>query len=110
MIEALWSVEFVSNVQGFGAGVAVLETGRVLGGDSQYMYVGSYEIDNHQATVKINVKHYSGVANSIFGGAKEFNLVLEGTPAQDQFEFHGYVVENPELKIGIRLTRRAELP
>ena len=34
MLEALWSVEFVSNVNDSGAGVVVLETGRILGGDS----------------------------------------------------------------------------
>lgn len=42
MIEALWSVEFMSNLQGAGAGVAVFETGRVLGGDAGYTYVGKY--------------------------------------------------------------------
>lgn len=46
MIEALWSAEFTSNVGNFGAGVAVLETDRILGGDSQYYYVGNYQIVN----------------------------------------------------------------
>lgn len=41
MLEALWSVEFVSNTDGEGAGVAVLETGRILGGDGQYYYDAS---------------------------------------------------------------------
>lgn len=42
MLEALLSVEFVSNVQGSGAGVVVIETGRILGVDSSYLYVGKY--------------------------------------------------------------------
>lgn len=110
MLEALWSVEFVSNVQGTGAGVAVLETGRVLGGDGQYFYVGSYKVQNGQVQSQLKVTHYAGQPSSIFGPAKEFNLQLTGTPNDLSFELHGHVVETPSLKIGIRLTRRAELP
>lgn len=110
MLEALWSVEFVSNVQGVGAGVAVLETGRVLGGDGQYYYVGNYESNNGVAKAIIKVTHYAGPPNSVFGQIKEFNLILEGKPSEKAFELHGHVQENPSLKIGIRLTRRSELP
>jgi len=110
MLEALWSVEFVSNVQGAGAGVAVLETGRVLGGDNQYTYVGSYRTENHVVHADVKVTHYTGSTNSVFGPAKEFTLRVSGKPAREQFTLNGYVVENPSLKLGIRLTRRAELP
>ena len=111
MLEALWSVEFLSNLQGFGAGVAVLETGRVLGGDSQYTYIGSYSTNPSgilNSTVKVS--HYFGPPHSIFGAAKEFNLILSGTPAHSSFEMRGHVENNPQLQITIRFTRRAELP
>ena len=45
-VEALYSVEFVSNQRIVGTGVAVLETQRILGGDSQYTYVGEYKVEN----------------------------------------------------------------
>ena len=35
MLEALWSIEFVSNDGNFGAGVVVLEAGHVFGEDAQ---------------------------------------------------------------------------
>lgn len=110
MLEALWSVEFVSNVQGLGAGVAVLETGRVLGGDSQYFYVGSYKVQNEQISAQLKITHYAGATSSIFGPIKEFNLELVGKPARAWFDLHGHLVENRNLTITIRLTRRAELP
>lgn len=110
MLEALWSVEFVTNVQSSGAGVAVLETGRVLGGDGQYFYVGSYRIQNSQVQAQLKVTHYAGLPNSVFGSMKEFELDLIGIPARDRFELHGHVAADPNLMIGIRLTRRAELP
>src|SRR5436309_114678 len=110
MLEALWSVEFVSNVQGTGAGVAVLETGRILGGDTSFIYIGSYKTKNDKVIADIKVTNYRGVPSSVFGPIKEFNLHLEGIPQQNVFEVHGHMVENPALRIGIRLTRRAELP
>jgi len=110
MLEALWSVEFVSNVQGFGAGVAVMETGRILGGDSRYIYVGSFAIENEDLKVKVKVTHYFGEPYSIFGPRSEFNLTLTGKPAHDGFEMQGHMIEDPNLRIGVRLTRRAELP
>jgi len=61
-----------------------------------------------QASVKVT--HFAGQPNSIFGPLRQFTLRLAGTPAQQQFMLHGDVVENPSLKIGIRLSRRAELP
>lgn len=110
MLEALWSVEFVSSLQDFGAGVAVLETGRILGGDAGYYYVGSYKGENGVVQADITVTHYNGEPNSVFGPRKQFNLRLTGKPQEQVMGFHGYVVEDPDSRIAIRLTRRAELP
>lgn len=110
MIEALWSVEFVSNVQGHGAGVAVLETGRVLGGYNQYTYVGSYNVENRDVEAKVTVSLYAGEGWSIFGNATSFNLQLTGKLERAGFEMRGHVVENPSLEIGIKFRRVAELP
>ncbi len=110
MIEALWSVQFGSNLNDFGAGCVVLETGRVLGGDSGYYYVGSYKVENDVIAARIKVTHYSGELNSIFGNVREFELQVTGKPERNIFVLNGHVEGHPELKISIRLTRRAELP
>jgi T3SS negative regulator,GrlR len=112
MLEALWSVQFASNLNVAAAGVVVLETKRIFGGDSQYFYVGGYEYDvlNGQASATIKVTRYAGAPSSIFGPTKEFNLRLAGTPTHDAFELRGNVTEKPNLRIALRLTRRAELP
>lgn len=54
MIEALYGLEFVSNMQDGGYGVAILETGRIFGGDSSFVYIGDYEVKN--GTVYASVK------------------------------------------------------
>lgn len=110
MLEALWSVKFISNIEGFGSGVAVLETGRLLGGDTQYFYIGSYNVENGIANATVTVTHYAGPSMSLFGQAKEVTLKLTGKPEHSEFDLQGFVVENPALNIRIHFTRRAELP
>lgn len=110
MIEALYGVEFVSNMNNGGYGVAVLETGRILGGDSSFVFVGDYEVKNGIVHANVKCTNDRGMLESIFGDLKEFNLQLEGTPNEKEFILQGHMLENPDMKIGVKLSRRAELP
>lgn len=111
MIEALWSIAFVSSAREFGAGVVVLETGRVLGGDSQYTYIGTYKVDPlGKVTADVTINHYAGPGYSIFGPAQRLRFTLEGKPEHDAFTMSGNVTGQPNEKVTIRFTRRAELP
>lgn len=110
MLEALWSVEFVSDAGFTGAGVAVFETERILGGDNRYTYVGWYKVVGGIMQAEIEVKHYSGDPQSVFGTDRQFSLSLTGKPEYDAFQVFGNRVEAPDRRIAIQLTRRAELP
>lgn len=110
MIEALYGVEFASNMNNGGYGVAVLETGRILGGDSSFVFVGDYEVKNGEVHANVKCTNDREMLESIFGNIKEFNLKLKGTPNAKEFILQGHMLENPEMKIGVKLTRRAELP
>lgn len=110
MIEALYGVEFVSNMNDGGYGVVVLETGRVLGGDSSFVFIGDYEVKDGIVYAKVKCTNDRNMLQSIFGDIKEFNLNLEGKHAHNEFILQGHMIENPAMKIGVKLTRRAELP
>jgi len=110
MLEAMWSVEFISNLNDSGYGVAIFETGRILGGDSSFTFIGSYEVVNGNVQAKVKCSNYREALPSIFGDMKEFNLVFEGVPAQNEFEVCGYIPENTQMRIKAKLTRIAELP
>jgi hypothetical protein len=110
-LEALWSVEFVSNQPGIGAGVAIFETGRVFGGDSQYYYLGTCEVDgNGVAHADVTATHFWGPMSSIFGPARQVHLRLTGKVAAPVMMLEGSLVEDPSRKVMVRLTRQAELP
>ena len=110
MIEALYGIKFVSNTNDGGYGVVVLETGRILGGDSSFVFVGNYEVKNNIVYADVKCTNDRKLLQSIFGDIDEFNLHLEGSPAHDEFILQGYMIENPSMKIDVKLTRRAELP
>ena len=112
MIEALWSVEFSSNVGSIGAGVVVFETGRVLGGDSAFMYVGNYKTENGVIHSDIHVTKYNNLSGmqSIFGPLTNFNIKVSGKADPHSLTLTGTVIEQPQLQIVIKATRRVELP
>jgi hypothetical protein len=112
MLEALYGVEFQSNQNDGGYGCVVLETGRILGGDSSFVFVGSYEQKNGVIEAEIKCTNDRKLLQSIFGDLNEFTLKVKGIPDTEHKEFivQGYMVENPTMKVGVKLTRRAELP
>ena len=112
MIEALWSVEFSTNLGMYGFGVAVFETKRILGGDSGMTYVGSYEVDhNNTIHCKIHVQKYADIPdmNSSLG-LDDFNLEVTGKVTHEEMNLSGHVVEDTSRQINIHAIRRAELP
>lgn len=110
MLEGLWSVEFVSNLNVLGAGVVVFETERLYGGDSGYFYVGRYSSKQGQVTGEAEITHYAGAPNSIFGSARQFKVQLTGKVARPVMELRGSVVGMPALQLVVRCTHRADLP
>ena len=111
MLEALWSVEFQSSFGIHGNCVVVFETGRVFGGDSAMIYVGSYRVEGGTIYADINVNKYAHVPGmtSVIG-FDSFNLKVTGKPGQNMMILSGHVVEDPLRTMTIRAVRRAELP
>jgi hypothetical protein len=110
-VEALWSVEFMSNLGDIGAGVAVFENGNVYGGDGNYYYLGKYKIVNSRVDATVNVVHYAGQPNSIFGqDTRPFSLKIGGNISEPVMSLVGFRGDDTSKQMGLRLTKRAELP
>ena len=111
-IEALWSVQFISNLEIYGGGVIVFETGRIFGGDGYYYYVGDYATDGDNINLKgkIEVTHYNGPMSSVFGELKKFSVEFTGPVNENKMDLQGELVQDSNLKISAKLVRQAELP
>jgi len=117
-IDALWSVAFESNVQAVkkpaGEGVVVLQAGRLLGGDSGYLYEGHYTASTQtgQFEARIHVrKHGTLGMPSVLGSLENCHLILSGqlSSTYDSMRMKGHVQESPNVKISIIAKRQAEL-
>jgi hypothetical protein len=109
-IEALWSVQFVTNLGMQGAGVIVLETERAFGGDAQYYYIGKFKsLPLQTIEAEITATHYAGPRNSVFGDRDKFTVKLTGKYSETTADLEGYLIDNPHQRIKILLTRRALL-
>lgn len=109
-LEALWSAEFQTNNGYAGAGVVVFESGRIYGGDASYYYLGSFQVKDGVVTADIDVVHYSGPLNNVFGPLKHVDLTVSGQLDSQVFTVSGTAAQAPGLTIVIRLTKRAVLP
>jgi hypothetical protein len=76
-MEGFWLVQF-QGVQGFGGGAVTLVQGKVFGGDSGFLYTGTYTEQGGVLSAKIHVKRAFPGAQSVMG-MDQFDLVLTGT-------------------------------
>jgi len=109
MIEALWTLKFGRYGVQEGAGVMVLEAGRLFGGDSSFSFIGSYAVKGEKLLAKVRVKRHSEYLPNIFG-IEECDLVITGTAESTQLRLIGEVVGQPGAVIQILATRDTELP
>ena len=111
-IEAMWQVNFGATPQGevgFGAGVIVIETGRILGGDSSFYYLGTYSIAGDDVTCEIEVRRHAAGHPSVLG-KDDSKLKLRAKLNDQTMLFVGTDAENPMVKFQAEIRRLAELP
>ena len=60
-------------------------------------------------TQTVSVTHFNGPKQTIFGDIDKFSLSIE-SELDDPMYLEGHVVDAPEFKINLKLTKREELP
>jgi T3SS negative regulator,GrlR len=109
-IDGFWTVNFDSNRGSIGSGVAVIDKGRIFGGDSIFMYTGNVKIENSVIHADIYVSRHNNLPiPSIFGQMPNFQLKVSGSTDSENLVLTGHMVENPDLSITLVGTYRADL-
>lgn len=109
-IDGLWTAVFRSASLA-GGGVIYLSEGKVVGGDSQYFYLGtySYNSENHLLTAQVKCIAFLNGAISVFGiPARTFDLTLSGKASGNTATVHGKVNQRPTLSLIVQLAKRTE--
>lgn len=101
MTSGIFFVQFSVGPQNMGAGLAVISDGDLNGGDETYLYRGHLDVYGSQAKAAIEVTHYRGALNSVFGPLRTFTLDLVGTVNEQAFDVQGTIVgtTNPIIRI-----------
>ena len=97
------------------SGVAVIETGRILGGDSGFVYIGEIQPKMEAGwPIEVRVKRHDPRVESIFGDIDDYVLqgILEENEAPDGV--NQYVMRfdlgGGAIPIVVGLTKAADLP
>ncbi|MGA2491513.1 MAG: GrlR family regulatory protein [Roseiarcus sp.] len=95
MRNGLYKVTFQTPL-GSGAGVVVLNDGRLLGGDSSISYVGSYRQDGHTFSALVDTTMHTSVPG-MFNvlGTPNAKVSLSGTVSNDHAEMTGNTLNAP---------------
>ena len=118
-IEALWAVYFDDTHNPFGlipgminAGVVVIESGRIFGGDSQFFYLGTVEVDSSDLSARIMVSHFNGPGTTAFGenASEPFEVEVEGRRDEDVISGEMWQCTRPAERLKITFRRLADLP
>jgi hypothetical protein len=82
-VEAVWTVRFGSSQAleaDLNGGVAIIESGRIFGGDSGYAYIGDLEVAAQTVKGKLRILRHDPQVNSMYGvDEDEINLTFTGT-------------------------------
>jgi hypothetical protein len=107
-MDGLWTAEFGSSAGMFGGGAAVFQNGKIRGGDGSYFYLGDYTLRGNTFKATIKVAPFLTNAESVFKTVgRDLTLDLDGSlVAEDRAIAQGHTREMPEVKFGVKLTRR----
>lgn len=108
MLDGLWIVQY-HGPGGVGGGVVIFTKGQVLGGDSGFAYVGSYEEKGEALKARVSATHFDPNIPSVLGVPGNHDLLIEGKIKDDTIEGTGALVSHPDSKIVVRLRRHHKL-
>jgi hypothetical protein len=83
--------------RGEGTGIIYLANGRISGGDSMFVYGGSYEFDEDQFTATLTTTRYAEGPTTVFG-VDEVKARLTGTFKGATAVCSGIAEQAPELR------------
>jgi hypothetical protein len=105
MQDGLYKVEFQTPL-GAGAGVIVLEDGKIRGGDSSMYYVGDFTQSGQSFTARVEGRKHTNTPGmqSVFG-VDHTHIKLSGTSSGDTAIVQGKADEAPNVPFQARLTK-----
>jgi hypothetical protein len=110
MEQGLWTAIFSSGSVA-GGGVVYLSDGKLIGGDSQYYYIGTYRFNAATLHLEadITVMPFVAGAISVFGfQVARYDLKLSGALTSSEATVVGTLPLAPQLRLNVKLVKRLD--
>jgi len=111
-LNGIYAAVFIANQDAVGAGVIVIDGGRLHGGDTSFFYRGKYRLDGQnekKITANVEVEKHSPYLESVYGQLDSYRLTLTGIIQPTGFTLSGQVAGQSELTMDIQLRRVSNL-
>jgi hypothetical protein len=109
MIEGFWILQF-EGLQASGGGVVFLVKERIYGGDSGFVYTGTYQSDGNTITGRVKVHNFLPAVPSVFGISGDYELSLSGNVAGNVIKGQASLVSQEGMGIVFKLSKVGDLP
>jgi hypothetical protein len=109
MVEGFWIVQY-EGIKGNGGGVVVFMKGRVLGGDTGFIYTGTYRTDEQTISAQIAVRNFLPEVPNVLGVDGDFELALQGVVAGEVIKASASLVNKGGSGVALKLTKVSDLP
>lgn len=112
MVEAVWSVEFLTAAGANGSAIVIFDAGRLFGGNDSMITTGRYRIADGQMEAEAKVQTYAIPPGTVPArdALTTFHIQVKGPPDPRNLFLTGHIVEEPWRTLTFRAVRRAELP
>ena len=77
MIDGFWILQ-IESVQGGGGGVVFFQNGKLFGGDTGYLYLGTYNLEGNFVTAKVKVEQFLPGVPNLLGIESNYEMHVEG--------------------------------
>jgi T3SS negative regulator,GrlR len=104
MLDGLWIVRY-HGPTGVGGGVVIFTNGKIMGGDSGFVYTGTYEEKSDNLTSRVCAVNFDPNVLSVLGVPGDHDLLIEGKIKGDTINGTGALVAFPDTKIAVQLTK-----
>lgn len=115
MTKGIFALSFESEEKQIGSGFAVFIDGKITGGDTEFVYHGTYHCSESTSpdlipfTAKVIVQYYKGINLAIFGKMTRFPIELSGVFTAEELLAHGTIKKFGNEDVDLKGTKIDDL-
>lgn len=112
MTEGIFSLSFEADGKQLGSGFAAFKDGKIRGGDAEFLYNGTYSVNETASAsdphfkAEVSVQYYKGINLAIFGKMTQFPIEVSGVFTDECISAHGKIMRfsNDEIDLnGVKI-------